>query len=222
METLKLISRPRQTYNMQLEDFAKHIADQAKQIQSELERLKNESPSNQSTDSTLSRIEERLIKVHDNTDTLVDRVPENLRPLLNEIKSSILQRIDSLKPLPTGSNESVESAKPKDDKDQLKSTFDKLTGQEKRLFQICFQAGLISYKELAHHLNITPVSAKNIVNRLFKDDKKQKLFIKQKTCGITKIALNKRIEKQILSGKNETVRKNGRTGKLYSKPRGRL
>ena len=206
---------------MQLEEFAHWIADEARQIQEELEQIKSDSYPNQSIESTLSRIEERLIKVHNNTDTLIERVPQNLNPLLLEIKSAVLERIDSLKAVATQSNESnesIESSKTKGNDDcQLKDTFDKLTGQEKRLFQICFQSGLITYRELARHLSITPVSAKNIVNRLFKDDRKQKLFIKQHSHGVTKIALNKAVEKQILSGKYKTSRKNGQSGQSYSK-----
>ena len=70
---------------MELEELGRYIAAEARKIQADLTSTNNQSGtdiSTQSIASTLSRIEDRLIEVHDNTYTLVERVPENLKPLL--------------------------------------------------------------------------------------------------------------------------------------------
>jgi len=186
---------------MELEELPRRIAIEARQIQAELRQIKNDSYSNQSIESTISRIEDRLIKVHNNTDTLIERVPTNLKPLLLEVKATILDRIDSLKEKTTELSGSTELSQVTNDANWLKNTFNKLTSQEKRLFQICFQTGLITYRELAQKLDITPTSAKNLVNRLFKNPGKCKLFEKRNLHGISQIRVAKNIEKHILNGK---------------------
>ena len=193
---------------MELEELSRQIAKETRQLQAEIEYLRlptHTSRPTGSTESFLSRIEDRLIQVQGDTGTLVQRVPENLSLLLGELKEVVLERIDSLKQAPTGSNESTESV---ESKGNLHNEFlQKLTPREQTLLKACFESGLITYKEVAARLGITPTSAKNIVNRIFQSTDKRRFFRKMRVGGVAKIGIDKAIEKRILSGKERAVDK---------------
>ena len=203
----KLISAIRQKMHMELDELSRRVAEEARALQKEIENLllpKDACYATGSIESTLSRIEERLIKVHDHTGILVERVPENLSSLLLEIKGAVLERIDSLKRESPGSKGSTESDKSGQAKgDSFRNALLKLTPQERKLFQICFQSGLITYKELGQRLDITSTSAKNIVNRLFKNNAKRRLFSKRHIHGIARVGIDEAVQKRILSGQEK-------------------
>jgi len=154
--------------------------------------------STESIQSALVRIEGKLSEVHGHTGTLVKRVPENLAVVIAELKESVLARLDSLKKLSTESNESTQSVKSDTKSDWRVKLLGRLTPQERNLFKVCFTGGLITYKELAQRLNISPVSAKNLVNQLFKDPDKRRLFHKKHIHGAAKIGVNPAVEQKIL------------------------
>ena len=66
----------------------------------------------------------------------------------------------------------------------------RLTPQQKRVYDICRQSGPLTYLELGQHLGMRPISAKNLVNRMFQDPDKQILFHKEKVDGTVKLALS--------------------------------
>jgi len=147
--------------------------------------------------------------VHGHTEELVNRVPENLCLLLAELKESVLERIDSLKQTSTESNESNRSIESVPRKcDWRIELFKKLTPREQSLFRACFGSGLITYKELAKRLDISPISAKNIVNRLFQDGDKRRLFRKTHVRGATKVGVTEAVEKKILHSDRKGSKKN--------------
>ena len=207
---------------MELGELSRWIAKEAKRIQAELKSLPSSmnedgsSKSTQSTESTLSRIEERLKGVHMDTGMLLERIPGYLFVLLSELKQSILERVDSLRSESTESNRSRKSNISSQTKsDWLREAMKSLTPQEQRLFQACFQSGLITYKELAKHLDVTPTSAKNIVNRLFQSAEKRGLFRKQRVRGIARVGITEAIEQDILRGrpKGSPINKNTEVSK---------
>jgi DNA-binding NarL/FixJ family response regulator len=202
----------------EMEELSRKVAEESRRLQAELENfnfsdlLQRPNRSNESirsVESALSRIEGRLEKVHGHTGELVNRVPENLCFLLAELKESVLERIDSLKQASTesnDSNQSTESVSPKGD--WRIELFKKLTPREQSLFRACFGSGLITYKELARRLDISPISAKNIVNRLFQDGDKRRLFRKTHVRGITKVGVTEAIEQKILHSGSKDSNKN--------------
>lgn len=202
----------------ELEELSRQVAKEARQLQTEIEnfdflaelhRSNQSNDSNESVESALIRIEERLEKVHGHTGELVNRVPENLCLLLAELKESVLERIDSLKQASTESNESTQSVESVRQKgDWRVELFKKLTPREQSLFRACFGSGLITYKELAKRLDIGPVSAKNIVNRLFQDGDKRRLFRKTHTRGVTRVGLTEAVEQKILHTDKKGSKKN--------------
>jgi len=198
---------------MEIEELAAWLKKENEQIQADLECLCLSTESNESTESiesALSRIEKQLTEVHGHTGTLIERVPENLAVLLAEVKESVLARIDSLKQQPTESTESMQSNKSVQNKDDWGAELlSRLTPQERNLFKACFGGGLITYRELAARLNINPISAKNIVNQLFQNPNKRRLFRKEHIRGIAKVGVNETVEQKILhkKGKNSANKK---------------
>jgi hypothetical protein len=201
----------------ELEELSRKVAEEARRLQAELEnfnfsdllqRSNRSNESIESVESALSRIEERLEKVHGHTGELVNRVPKNLCLLLAELKESILERIDSLKQASTESNDSNRSTESVSRKgDWRKELFKKLTPREQSLFRACFGSGLITYRELAKRLDISPISAKNIVNRLFQDSDKRRLFRKTHARGITKVGVTEAVEQKILHSDSKDSKK---------------
>jgi hypothetical protein len=215
-KTQSFISRSSQKICMdsELEELSRQVAKEARRLQAEMENvnfsdaLQKSNESTQSIKSALSRIEERLEKVHGHTGELVNRIPENLCLLLAELRESILERIDSLKQASTESNESNRSTESVSRKgDWRMELFRKLTPREQSLFRACFGSGLITYRELAKRLDISPISAKNIVNRLFQDGDKRRLFRKTHVRGLTKVGVTEAIEKKILHSDRKDPKK---------------
>jgi hypothetical protein len=195
---------------MDLTKLSHRIAEEARRLQAEIESLRfmfdmyDPNSSTESIESTLGRIEGRLIDVHGHTGKLVERVPENLLPILSELKEAVLVRIDSWKSHTTRSNRPTESNESdRAGGDWLGEALNNLTPQEKRLFQVCFECGLVTYRELAGRLGITPTSAKNIVNRLFQNKGKRALFRKECKHGIAKVGVDEVIQRQILKGRQK-------------------
>ena len=195
---------------MDLAELSRQVAREARQLQANVEKFHFPTESTGSIESALSRIEERLTKVHGHTGELVNRVPENLSLLLAELKESVLERIDSLRERSTDSTESTRSVGLAHSKgDWRVELFDKLTPREQSLFKACFGSGLITYKELAKRLDIAPVTAKNIVNRLFQNTDKCKLFRKARIRGVARIGVAEAVEQKVLH-RNEKGSKNNK------------
>ena len=200
---------------MELEELSRRVAAQARQLQSEVEALRasaHAQPTERSTDtvkSALDRIERRLTVVNDHTDRLLGRVPESLGSSLAEIKDALLERIAAANQGPTGSSREPRSQMPTPGRHGLKDAIATLTPVEQKVFRLCFDGGLLTYREIAERLGVVPTTAKNIVNRLFKDGNKRQLFHKRQVHGIAQVALNEEVQKQILSGPGDETRKNG-------------
>jgi hypothetical protein len=82
-----------------------------------------------------------------------------------------------------------------------------LIPQERRVFQLCFQTGFLSYRDIASHLDITPTAAKNLVNRIFQSGRKRPLFTKQLEHGAVRVGLPPELQRQILAGGKPGERK---------------
>jgi DNA-binding CsgD family transcriptional regulator len=155
--------------------------------------------------AALSRIEQTLGDVHRHTTTLIQRVPDNLKVVLEDLKQMLLQRLGEA----VRSTESDEPSWPVEDSSASVSTETAqspaavarlLTPQERKVFQMCFQSGLLSYRDIASQLDITPTAAKNLVNRIFLSDRKRALFAKEYRHGAVRLALRPDVQGRILAG----------------------
>ena len=192
-----------------MEHLVREVARLALQVQIDIAEFRsNWSQSNESVESVssardiLSRIDRKLGDVHGDTRELIRRVPVDLGSTLAELKRAVLLRIAEVME-ENQSNQSDDKGT-KDDTNQsnqsLSMTVNALTPQERRVFQLCFQSGFLTYGEIAGHLDITPSAAKNLVNRMLQSDKKRPLFSKQYRHGTARVGVQPDLENQILAG----------------------
>jgi len=149
---------------------------------------------------SLGRIESRLGSVHEHTSELLRRVPADLNAAIADLRQALLLRLDEA----TRANGSAES---QDQPEATRATgathspqaaIRALTPQERRVFQVCFQSGLLSYRDIAGHLDITPTAAKNLVNRVFQSAHKRPLFMKRYEHGAVRVGVQPGIQERIL------------------------
>ena len=208
-----------------MEHLSRELARLAWQLQRDSEELRawangaTESiESDQSVAEVLDRIEHKLTAVHDHTSTLIERVPANLNDLLAELKQTLILRLDEVIQATRSveSNQSIDAVKSGDCEFSRHSALrnqsslagvKSLTPQERRVFQLCFQTGFLSYRDIASHLDITPTAAKNLVNRIFQSDRKRPLFTKHFEHGAVRVGLPSELQRQILAGSKSSERK---------------
>lgn len=125
------------------------------------------------------------------------------------LRQALLVRLDEA----TGANGSAES---QDQPEATRATettqspqaaIRALTPQERRVFQVCFQSGLLSYRDIAGHLDITPTAAKNLVNRIFQSGVKRSLFAKEYQHGVVRVGVQSGIQERILGSHAREARK---------------
>ena len=150
--------------------------------------------------ASLGRIEARLGTVHEHTSELLRRVPADLNAAIADLRQALLLRLDEA----TRANGSAES---QDQPEATRATgathspqaaIRALTPQERRVFQVCFQSGLLSYRDIAGHLDITPTAAKNLVNRVFQAAHKRPLFVKRYEHGAVRVGVQPAFQERIL------------------------
>jgi len=147
----------------------------------------------------LERIEARLGSVHEHTSELLRRVPTDLNAAVTDLRQALLVRLDEA----TGANGSAEShdypraTRATEATQSPHAAIRALTPQERRVFHVCFQSGLLSYRDIAGHLDITPTAAKNLVNRVFQAAHKRPLFVKRYEHGSVRVGVQPGIQERI-------------------------
>ena len=208
-----------------MEHLRRELARLAWQLQHDVDDLRawaearnGSVDSTQSASEMLERIDRRLFAVHGQTSELVARVPKNLAQTMTELKEALIMRLAEVS-APNQSNDSGLTQRrripnPANHSDQsnrapnhatysnqsLGAAMQMLTPQERRVFQLCFQSGFLTYDEIAKHLDITAVAAKNLVNRIFQSGGKRSLFSKEYNHGSARVGVHSGLEKRILTG----------------------
>ena len=211
-----------------MEHLARELARLAWQLQRDVEDLRdwaNEAnrsdESDESIGSALGRIEARLGAVHGQTSELIQRVPNDLGQVLSDLKNVLLVRLDEL----AAANQSIESSgsvqscaenRPNHSGRSPVSAARLLTPQERRVFQLCFQSGFLSYHDIAAHLDITPTAAKNLVNRMFQSDQKRTLFAKQNEHGTVRVGIQPQVNGRMFGGREGQSEPEKRTSPAFS------
>ncbi|MGP8128670.1 MAG: helix-turn-helix transcriptional regulator [Candidatus Bathyarchaeia archaeon] len=80
-----------------------------------------------------------------------------------------------------------------------------LTSKQRRLLALFMDSGFLSYAEIGEKLGITHESAKNLVNRLLKDEEKARLFSKQETDRGVIVGVSSEAQDEILEKKYRTT-----------------
>jgi len=159
--------------------------------------------------ASLGRIEARLGSVHEHTSELLRRVPADLNAAVADLRQALLVRLDEA----TGANGSAESqdrqgaTRATETTQSPQAAIRALTPQERKVFQVCFQSGLLSYRDIAGHLDITPTAAKNLVNRVFQAADKRALFVKHHEHGAVRVGVRPGIQERILGRHARDARK---------------
>ena len=197
-----------------MEHLARELARLAWQLERDAADLAEwANRSNRSDESpvaaSLGRIEVRLGTVHEHTSELLRRVPVELDKAIADLRQALLVRLDEA----TGANGSAESqdqpgaTRATETTQSPQAAIRALTPQERRVFQVCFQSGLLSYRDIAGHLDITPTAAKNLVNRVFQSGVKRSLFAKEYQHGVVRVGVQSGIQERILGSHAREARK---------------
>ena len=190
-----------------MEHLARELARLAWQLERDAADLAEwANRSNRSDESpvaaSLGRIEVRLGTVHEHTSELLRRVPVELDKAIADLRQALLVRLDEA----TGANGSAESqdqpgaTRATETTQSPQAAIRALSPQERRVFQVCFQSGLLSYRDIAGHLDITPTAAKNLVNRVFQAADKRMLFVKHHEHGAVRVGVQPDLQRRILGG----------------------
>jgi DNA-directed RNA polymerase specialized sigma24 family protein len=197
-----------------MEHLARELAHLAWQLERDAADLAEwANRSNYSDESpvaaSLGRIEARLGSVHEHTSELLRRVPVELDKAIADLRQVLLVRLDEA----TRANGSAESqdqpgaTRATETNQSPQAAIRALTPQERRVFQVCFQSGLLSYRDIAGHLDITPTAAKNLVNRVFLAAHKRPLFTKEYRHGVVRVGVQPGIQERILGNQSRETRK---------------
>ena len=191
-----------------MERLVSEIRRLARWIQRDPTDLPNQvAPRNASTEPVclteeLRKVEQRLESIQGDTCELVRRVPDDLGPVLVNLKQSMLVRLEAILHAnapgrPQGRNQQTGahlSGLP------IAAMLRLLSEQERNLFQLCFQSGFLTYREIAAHLDISAAAAKNVVNRMFLSEKKRPLFTKKYRHGVARVGLHPDMKGGVFSG----------------------
>ena len=179
--------------------------------------------SSESADEALERVEHKLGAVHDQTTELIQRVPKDLGQVLTELKSTLILRLGELAQATQSGESGVSRGRPVPNQTNRPnqspmSTAASLTPQERRVFELCFQSGFLSYRDIASRLDITPTAAKNLINRLFQSDRKRPLFVKEYKHGAVRVSVKPDIQQRILAGCDEKTNRKRRAASVTFMP----
>ncbi len=198
-----------------MEHLVHEVVRLALQVQIDIADLRNNwSRSNESAESVapatevLSRMERKLGDVHSDLRELIQRVPADLGSTLVELRRAVLLRLAEV--VESNLSNQADDKRTRDDPNEssqsLSAGVNSLTPQERRVFQLCFQSGFLTYGEIAGRLDVTPSAAKNLVNRMLQSDRKRPLFAKQYTHGTARVGIQPDLEKRILAGESDGKR----------------
>ena len=117
------------------------------------------------------------------------RVLAEFRKAVKELQREIAELVAQT----NHSNESAAAPQPcgsRVDRISRSESVSRLTPQERRVYDICQRSGPLTYRKLGQHLEMRPVSAKNLVNRMLQNPDKQPLFRKETVDGTVKLAVS--------------------------------
>ena len=195
-----------------MEGLVREIVRLARELQHEIEQL----PAllvrpNDSTESAqrFDHIERKLEAIHADTSELVDRVPRDLEQTLTQMKQALLLRLAEASQSPQSTDQTSTGQATESTRSNRSATdiIRSLSPQERRVFQLCFQSGFLSYHEIANQLEISASSAKNLTNRMLQSQAKGSLFAKRYQHGAAQVGVQPQLQSRILRGTGEQVRK---------------
>ncbi len=174
------------------------VNDSLMSIREELEKMPSETAAiyNQSLENSNQDVLRKL-------DELPDKITEPLKEMIAVSRQEILAELVRI-----SSHYSAHHSHDSDSAQILKPVQEitnGLTGKQRKLLAILLDSGFLSYAEIGDKLGITHESAKNLVNRLLKDDEKARLFSKQETDKGVIVGVSSEVQDEILEKKYRTT-----------------
>ncbi|MBI4173892.1 MAG: hypothetical protein HY519_04185 [Candidatus Aenigmarchaeota archaeon] len=135
---------------------------------------------------------------------LLSRLPEDVRSFIDEAKMVLLEKLETgAKAASVAGKPATESTQSTESVDRVSSALGSLTDREKHLIGLLLKLGFVGYRDLASHMGINPVSAKNLVNRMLDHPDKQKLIAKmQNLGGEVRVGVPDHVSDHIMSGRH--------------------
>jgi len=178
-----------------VKQWIRRINDSLIIIREELRKIPSETAaiSNQ-------RLEDSNQDVLRKLDELPDKITGPLKEVISILKQEILAELVRISSHYDAhhSNDSDSAQVQRPIQDVTKG----LTGKQRKLLATLLDSGFLSYGEIGEKLGITHESAKNLVNRLLKDEEKARVFSKQETDQGIKVGVSNEIQDEILKTKH--------------------
>jgi DNA-binding MarR family transcriptional regulator len=183
-----------------VKQWAQNINDSLVGIKEELQKTPYE------TAATINKsLEDRTNEVLNRLDDLPDRIIRPLREIIDLSKREVLAELVRISSS-NGPHYSHDSGSAQRQAEKpIHEITRGLTGKQKKLLAILLDSGFLSYVEIGEKLGITHESAKNLVNRLLKDEEKARIFSKQETDRGIVVGVSNEIQDEILRTKRRTT-----------------
>jgi hypothetical protein len=180
-----------------IKKWVQSINDSLLRIGEELQRVPSETVG-AINESTERRDKELLTKL----DQLPDKIAAPLKEMIGISKQEILAELVRISSHYSAhdSHDSNSAHVPR----PIQEITMGLTGKQKRLLATLLDSGFLSYTEIGEKLGIAHESAKNLVNRLLKDEEKARIFSKQETDQGIKVGVSSEVQDEILKKKYRT------------------
>ena len=157
--------------------------------------------SSETTAILAKSLQDRTNEVLSKLDDLPERIISPLREIVDLSKQEILNELVRISSN-YGAHDSHGSPSAKREiETPIQEIPNSLTGKQRKLLAILLDSGFLSYAEIGEKIGITHESAKNLVNRLLKDDEKARLFSKQEANGKIIVGVSSEVQDEILKKK---------------------
>jgi DNA-binding CsgD family transcriptional regulator len=179
-------------------EWVQSINDSLLKVGEELRRMPSETVAVMN-ESSERRNQELLRKFDD----LPDKIAGPLREMIGISKQEILAELVRISSHydahHSHDSDSAQIQRP------IQEITKELTGKQKALLAVLLDSGFLSYAEIGGKLGIAHESAKNLVNRLLKDEEKARIFSKQETDQGIKVGASSEVQDEVLRRKYRTA-----------------
>jgi DNA-binding CsgD family transcriptional regulator len=177
-----------------VQHWVQNISDSVIQIRTELEKIPSLTAAaiNQS-------FEDKMYQTVSKLDALPERIIGPLGEIISLSKREVLAELVRISSHydahHSHDSDSAQIQRP------IQEITKDLTGKQRTLLAILLDSGFISYAEIGEKLGIAHESAKNLVNRLLKDEQKARIFSKQETDRGVLVGVSSEVQDEIMKKK---------------------
>lgn len=179
-------------------EWIQSINDSLLRIAEELRRMPSETVAVINED-TERRSQELLRKLNDLPDKIAAPLKETIGISKQEILAELVRISSHYDAHHSHDSDSVHLLRP------IQEITKALTGKQRALLAVLLDSGFLSYAEIGEKLGIAHESAKNLVNRLLKDEGKARVFSKQETDRGIVVGVSSEVQEEILKKKYRTT-----------------